>query len=236
MSAGRSTRRRPSSHGMYECLASHAAKRWVSLILIAGILTVDLGLHRQGGSFTVRATLDEPCHQATGLICLGAVTRFLGRPPLPPFGWALLIGSNAIDLDHLPLEFGSPVLTAGTPRPYTHALWIVAVLALAALAARRLSRCAGTPAFATTACALSGAACGVSDHFLRDVATAQMSMWWPITNAAVEISYWWYLAAIVVIVLIPVPVSRHRGRGQRGGGHGSGRNFARQSAHYQKSC
>jgi hypothetical protein len=194
-----------SLHGLYGWLASHAARRFVSLILIAGIVTIDLGLPWQGWSFTVRALLDEPCHQATGLICLGAITRFRGRPPDPRFGWAMLIWSNAIDLDHLPLEFGSSALTAGAPRPYTHALWLVAVLALAALAAYRWSRRASTSVSVTTTLALLGAACGVSDHFLRDIATAQMSLWWPLTSDAVEVSYWWYVAVIVVLALIPLP-------------------------------
>jgi inner membrane protein len=212
MSAGKPARQRSSPlTALYRWLASHVARRWVSVILIACILAVDLALPWQGWSFTVRALLDEPCHQATGLICLGAVTRFRGRPPDPRFGWAMLICSNAIDLDHLPLEFGSSVLTAGTPRPYTHALWVVVMLALAVLAvlaARAWSRRAGTRASATTVLVLLGAACGVSDHFLRDIATAQMSLWWPITDAPVEVSYWWYVAAIVVIALIPVTRQR----------------------------
>jgi hypothetical protein len=138
MSAGGPVRRRLSSLliALYGWLASCAARRWVSVILIACILSVDVVLAWQGWGFTVRALLDEPCHQATGLICLGAITRFRGRPPDPRFGWAMLICSNLIDLDHLPLEFGSSALTAGTPRPYTHALWVVVVLGLAAVAAR----------------------------------------------------------------------------------------------------
>jgi hypothetical protein len=212
MRAGKSVRVRllPWLTGLYIWLASHAARRWVSLVLIACILPVDLALPWQGWSFTVRALLDEPCHQATGLICLGAITRFRGRPPDPRFGAAMLICSNAIDLDHLPQEFGSSVLTAGTPRPYTHALWVVVVLGLAALAARAWSRRAGTRASATAVLVLFGAACGISDHFLRDIATAQMSLWWPITNAPVQVPYWWYVAAIVVIALIPVTRKRDK--------------------------
>lgn len=220
MSAGPPVRRRLSSSltALYGWLVSRAARRWVSLILIACILSVDMALPWQGWGFTVRALLDEPCHQATGLICLGATTRFWGRPPDPRFGWAMLVCSNAIDLDHLPLEFGSSVLTGGTPRPYTHALWVVVVLGFAALAARAWSRRVGTRVSATTALAAFGAACGVSEHFLRDMATAQMSLWWPVTNAPIEVSYWWYLAAIVVIALAPVPVIR---RLIRRGGDGS---------------
>jgi hypothetical protein len=117
----------------------------------------------------------------------------------------MIICSAAIDLDHVPLALGSSVLTAGTPRPYTHALWVVAVLALGALAARWWPGHAGRASPATTAAAiLLGAACGVSAHFLRDIGTAAMSLWWPVTTAAVQVHYRWYALAIVVIALIPV--------------------------------
>jgi hypothetical protein len=189
-------------NGLYRWLALQAAKRWVSLVLIAGIVAVDLSLPWQRWSFTVRALLDEPCHQATGLICLGAITRFRGRPPSPRFGWAMLICSNAIDLDHLPQQFGSSILTAGTPRPYTHALWVVAVLALAALVLFCRSRLTEKPAGA--AVILFGAACGMSAHFLRDVGTAQISLWWPVSSTPVQVSYWWYLGTIAGIAVIPI--------------------------------
>ena len=71
----------------------------------------------------------HPCHLATAMIVLGALTRWRGHPTDSRFVWAMLGASVLIDLDHLPLEFGSSILTAGTPRPYTHALWVVAVLA-----------------------------------------------------------------------------------------------------------
>jgi hypothetical protein len=215
MSAGKSARVRllPWLTGLYMWLGSQVARRWVSLILVVPVLAVDLGLPWQGWGFTVRAVLDEPCHLATGLICLGAIARFRGHLPDPRFGWAMLICSNLIDLDHLPLEFGSSALTAGTPRPYTHALWVVVALALAAFAARTWSKRAGTSASATTAYVLLGAACGVSAHFLRDIATAQMSLWWPVTKVPVEVPYAWYVAAIVVIALIPV--TRLHGNGDK---------------------
>ena len=83
-------------NGLYRWLALQAAKRWVSLMLIAGIMVMDLSLPWQGWSFTVRALLDEPCHQATGLICLGTITRFRGlycwpRPTKKPPGSAVVL-------------------------------------------------------------------------------------------------------------------------------------------------
>lgn len=205
MSLGEAARGLPSPRrGLYGTLPSLAARRWVSLILSVGIVVMDRSLPWQGWSFAVRALLDEPCHVATGLICLGAITRLRGRALGPRFGWTMLISSAAIDLDHVPLALGSPVLTAGTPRPYTHALWVVAALALSAFAVRWRSRRTGMALSATTAIILLGAACGVSAHFLRDIATAAMSLWWPVTSAAVQVHYRWYAVAIVVIALIPV--------------------------------
>jgi hypothetical protein len=200
---------------LYRWLASQAAKRWVSLALVTCVMVVDLGLPWQGWGFGARALVDEPCHQATGLVCLGAITRFRGRPPSPGFGWAMLVCSNVIDVDHLPQLFGSDVLTAGTPRPYTHALWVVVVLALAALIAHFRSPLAGSPLAGRPAAAaviLLGAACGLADHFMRDIAYAPISLWWPITRAPVEVSYWWYASAIVVIAVIPVTRRRRRSR------------------------
>jgi inner membrane protein len=203
MRLGKAARRLPSPNGLYGRLASLAARRWASLILIGAIVAMDRSLPWQGWGFAVRASLDEPCHVATGLVCLGAITRFRGRPPAPGFGWAMLICSTAIDLDHLPLALGSSVLTAGTPRPYTHALWVVAVLALGALAAWCWPRRAGRASPAAAASIMLGAACGVSAHFLRDAGTAAMSLWWPVTPAAVQVHYRWYAVAIVVIALMP---------------------------------
>lgn len=198
---------------LYGWLAWQASRRWAAVIVIVCILIVDLGFPWQRWGFTQRALLDEPCHLATGLVCLGAITRFLGRPPGPGFGWSMLICANAIDLDHLPQEFGSSVLTAGTPRPYTHALWVVVALALGTLASHRRSGCAGTASSSSMASIMFGATCGVSEHFLRDIATAKMSLWWPVTSSAVEVPYWWYVTTIVVMAL--VPVTRRRGNGNR---------------------
>ena len=123
---------------------------------------------------------------ATALLVLGAITRFRGAPPDPKFGWSLLAWSVLIDVDHLPQEFGTSVLTEGTPRPYLHALWVLGLLILATLGARYWSRHAKTPAAVAATQILAGMVCGIAVHFLRDVATAPMSLWWPVTKAAVQ--------------------------------------------------
>jgi inner membrane protein len=198
--------------GLLRWLARLVSKRGVSLALITAIITVDHTIPWQGMSFVPRALIDEPCAVATALVVLGAITRFRGTPPDPKFGWSMLAWSVLIDIDHLPLEFGSSVLTEGTPRPYFHALWVLVVLIIAAVATHHWSKHAGTPGFAATATLLAGAACGIAAHFLRDLATAPMSLWWPVTKAAVQIPYWSYVLALLIIVAMP-PVRRQKPRG-----------------------
>jgi inner membrane protein len=195
--------------GLLRWLARLVSKRGVSLALIAVIVTVDHTIPWQGMSFVPRALVDEPCAIATALVVLGAITRFRGTPPDPKFGWSMLVWSVLIDIDHLPLEFGSSVLTEGTPRPYFHALWVVALLIAAAVVTRHWGKRAGIPASVATTSLLVGAAWGISAHFLRDAATAPISLWWPVTRAAVQIPYWWYVLALLVIVAVP-PVRRRK--------------------------
>ena len=199
--------------GLLGWLARLAAKRGFSLALIAAIVIVDIAIpwagwsympRWQGLSFTPRALVDEPCAVATALIILGAITRFRGAPPDPKFGWSLLAWSVLIDIDHLPEEFGTSVLTEGTPRPYLHALWVVAFLTLAALVGRYWSRRALTSATVATTQIIAGTAWGIAAHFLRDAATAPISLWWPVTKAAAQQPYWWYVLELLAIVALPL--------------------------------
>jgi hypothetical protein len=190
-------------NGLLGWLATLVSKRGVSLTLIVAVVTVDRTIPWHGMSFVPRALVDEPCAIATALVVLGAISRFRGTPPNPEFGWSMLAWSVLIDVDHIPLEFGSSVLTAGTPRPYFHALWVLAVLVVAAVITRRWAQRAKTPTSSATVNLLVGMAWGVSAHFLRDVATAPMSLWWPVTRAAVQEPYWWYVLELLVIVAIP---------------------------------
>ncbi len=49
---------------------------------------------------------------------------------------------------------------------------------------------------------LAGAASGVAAHFVRDIATAPMSLWWPMTDMELQVHYRWYLLALAVIIAI----------------------------------
>ena len=184
-------------------LARVSSHRVVSLVLAAAIVLTDRVLLTRDLSFGPRALLDEPCHLATALIVLGALIRWRGRPPSTWFVWAMLSASVLIDVDHLPLELGSNALTAGTPRPYTHALWVVAALAIAAIIAGRWSQLSGGRAAAIVTGITAGAAWGVSAHFLRDVVTAPIALWWPVSSADVQLPYAWYPAALLILAILP---------------------------------
>ena len=191
-------------------IARLAANRSVGVLLAAYAFGTDWLIAWHGLGFTLRGLIDEPAHLATALVVLGAITRFRGAPPEPKFVWTMLACSVLIDLDHVPAEFGINALTNGTPRPYTHALWTVIVLALAWAIARRLTIRRGVPRPAAAELVLAGAAWGVAAHFLRDIATAPMSFWWPVTDAAVQVPYWWYVVALLVIIALPLRRQRKR--------------------------
>jgi inner membrane protein len=160
-----------------------------------------------GMNFAMRGLLDEPAHVATALVVLGALVRVRRKLPDQRFGWTMLACSVLIDIDHLPDEFGSEVLTNGTPRPYTHALWTVIALALAWAVARYIVIRSGRPRPAAVELILAGAAWGVAAHFVRDIATAPMSFWWPITDMEVQVHYRWYLLTLAVLIVMG-PIGR----------------------------
>ena len=205
--------------GVLRWVARLAARRGVSLALIAAIVITDLAIpwagwghmpRWQGLSFVPRAFVDEPCAVATALIVLGAVTRFRGSPPDPKFGWSLIAWSVLIDIDHLPQEFGTSVLTKGTSRPYFHALWVLLLLCLTTLLVLYWSQVVRTPVIVATMQILAGTTWGIAAHFLRDAATAPISLWWPVTKAAVQQPYWWYVLELLAIVAFPLVRRRPR--------------------------
>lgn len=156
----------------------------------------------QTHTFLPRAIIDEPCHLATAVVVLAAYARRQG-PPGRWFAGAMLSASVLIDIDHLPLEFGSTAWTAGTPRPYTHALWLVAALATVAIIATRRSRVSGGTGASMTASLSAGVTLGVCAHFLRDVATAPIALWWPVSSVGVVVPGIWYVAALLVLAAVP---------------------------------
>ena len=191
------------SGGLAQWLSRFVSQRSISIILAAACVVVDRLVHWHQMGFLRAGVIDEPCEIATALIIVGAMVRVRNTAPHPAFFWSMLAWVVLIDADHLPSEFGSLALTAGTPRPYTHALWVVALLLVATVPSRYWSAHVKTTAAMTTTRVLAGATWGVSTHFFRDVATAPISLWWPITKAPVEVPYWWYAVALALIIVIP---------------------------------
>jgi len=98
---------------------------------------------------------------------------------------AILVASVLIDLDHVPGELGTDILTAGTPRPYTHSLaTLVVLLGVAA---------------ATRSQVMLGAAIGVAGHLARDVGTGDgVSLLWPLTDAEASVSFLVYVCVLAL--------------------------------------
>lgn len=194
-----------SAGGLARQLAGIAAWRPASVVLALYAVGTDALIGWHGLGFIGRGVVDEPAHLATALVVLGAITRLRGGPPSPLFTWSMLLLSVFIDIDHIPQQLGTDALTAGTARPYTHALWLPVLLCLAWALARRRAALRHRPMPTGAQQVLAGAAWGIAAHFLRDIATAQISLWWPVTSFAVKVPYGWYVAALMVLVAVGPP-------------------------------
>jgi membrane-bound metal-dependent hydrolase YbcI (DUF457 family) len=169
-----------------------------AIALVAGVFLLDLLWGAVEGSTGTIAygLIDEPAHLATCAVVLLVVISLLGRPLPVRFVTAALIASVAIDLDHVPGYLGSHLLSASTPRPYTHGLLFVALLLALAAAVRGADK---------RQVAL-GVAFGVSAHLFRDVATGPgISFLWPALTAPIKVPYALYAGTLVAAVISLVP-------------------------------
>jgi inner membrane protein len=174
--------------------ASRAADRFSrlavpELIAAAVVLVVsDQALLRVGSHQLLIGLLDETAHLMTGVLVLAA----LRRPRDRAFALGLLAGSVLIDLDHIPKTLGIDWISQGTPRPYSHSLLTLAVLALL------------TCAWRSRRWLLFGALVGVTVHFGRDLAdqASGMPLFWPFTDESYNIPHLIYLALMGIIAAI----------------------------------
>jgi inner membrane protein len=159
--------------------------RLLPALALASVALLDLIAHSRSWGLLVIGALDEPAHVATALLVLLAVAgprRLLAHPRL---SGAAIVGSVAIDLDHLPLYAGLPVDVAGG-RPFTHCLLTAVVLAAAALAIARFRSI------------LTGLATGVLLHLVRDLPTGPgVSLFWPVSPTRFEMPY-----AVYAVILV----------------------------------
>ena len=159
----------------------------VATILLAG---ADWGARLAGDSLVPGGPLDEVAHFLTTLLLFwtlgeGACKRFL----VPA-----LIASVLIDCDHIPAQLGAWWLTAGTQRPYSHSLLMIAVVIAAAVLWRRRREVA------------VGVAIGLAIHFWRDMGEGGggVPLLWPISDHSFRYPHGAYVAAMIVVVAIDV--------------------------------
>jgi inner membrane protein len=174
-------------------------------ILFLLILVIDRWM--SGGAHTLFAMgiADETAHLSTMVIVL------LPFPALRNASFILgcLVGSVAIDVDHIPLYLGSDSLTAQTNRPFTHGLLtMVIVLALGLIAGGRW-RGIGL-----------GLVVGLGVHFLRDMATstAGVPLLWPVVATGYTIPYPIYATVMALALLATLAASVVDSAKQRGPG------------------
>ena len=141
------------------------------------------------GSLAPAGLADETCHLLTGVLLLLALPA-----SGPAFTAGVLIGSVAIDVDHIPALAGWDGLTEGTGRPYSHSLATPLALGVVALALR--------PPWRPLA---AGLALGVAAHLWRDLATgSSVPLLWPFSREPFEIPYGVYVVSLVVAALMIV--------------------------------
>ncbi|WP_222192803.1 metal-dependent hydrolase [Modestobacter italicus] len=134
----------------------------------------------------VVGALDEPAHLLTAVLLVGALSRWLSGRVV---GWAL-VGSVALDLDHLPLYLGWEAIASPGGRPVTHSL--ATVLLLVAAASLPALRSAGL-----------GLALGIGTHLVRDLATGPgVPLGWPASAQSLTMPYPLYLLVLVGAALV----------------------------------
>jgi membrane-bound metal-dependent hydrolase YbcI (DUF457 family) len=181
-------------------LPSRRADVTLTTALAAAVVAADLLWDRLVGSTGSLAygLVDEPAHLATCVVALIALTALTGARPPARFVSAALIGSMAIDIDHIPGYLGWHGLAGSLPRPYTHSFVLVVVLAAVAWASRSRP--------ARQVCL--GLAFGVSSHLLRDLATGPgIPVGWPLVGGAARVPYI-YLASLLALAPLAVALPR----------------------------
>lgn len=141
----------------------------------------------------VVAALDEPAHVCTGVLALSA----LGETFELPVVVAVVAGSVAIDLDHVPGMLGSDMLVVPGPtrtRPVAHSLTSLAVLGAASLLLRGTPR---QPMLVTAA--------AMALHYFRDItepSRAGMPVLWPVSDRVYSLGYFCYVAALLTLAAV----------------------------------
>jgi len=166
------------------------------------IVLLDRLLTLRDWNIPLRGLMDEPAHLLTAALVMSSFPRGWLRGRWP---WAL-IGSVAIDLDHIPMYTFARGLAEGG-RPPTHSLATVAVLTVLGVALSRRGR------------VLVGLAMGVGLHLVRDAATGPgIPLLWPASGSDIVVPYLGYACWLAVATciatwrLLPGKTSRRAAR------------------------
>jgi hypothetical protein len=98
------------------------------------LFAADQYVYQQVGSAVLpQAPLDWTAHLLTTLFIVWTIRPLISERQLV----SALVASVVIDVDHVPGQLGSHILTAGTSRPYSHSLTTVAALLVLAAARQK---------------------------------------------------------------------------------------------------
>jgi inner membrane protein len=143
--------------------------RYVRPLAVGLILLVDRRIWTEDVPLPIKAAADEAAHLAT---TLGLLSLLRGRRSRAFYAGAI-VGSVALDVDHVPLY---AMYEKPSARPGTHSLITVAVVAgVAARAAGRRRRF------------LQGVTFGLVSHLCRDLLTGGAPLLWPLSGRTVMI-------------------------------------------------
>jgi hypothetical protein len=163
-----------------------ARLRWRPLLLAGSVALVDAVLRASSPRLAVAAMLDESAHVATTLLLLGPAQLPRGSA----FRCGAIVGSVIIDLDHLPAVLRHHPLRSAEDRPVTHSMPTLGLVYLLAAAAGAPSRPARL-----------GLAVGVTSHFIRDLATGGLPLFWPMRRRLVCVSPYVYFLLLLGLAL-----------------------------------
>jgi inner membrane protein len=156
----------------------------VVVAIVVLLLICDWAYERVHTSVPLAGPLDESAHVLFVALLLLALGRRLGDR----LGRAALVASVAIDVDHVPAELGASWLTAGTPRPYTHSVLTLVVVALTVIAwrNRRLE--------------VVGVLLGLTAHFWRDLGEtgSGVALLWPLSSQSDSVPHAAFLASVAL--------------------------------------
>ena len=162
---------------------------WAAPAAVVVVLAVQPALDRLDpeAQFLQFGLVDWIGHLATGVVLVALL-----QPKLR-VAVAILVGSVVIDLDHVPLELGTDVLTGDAPRPYTHSF--VTPLVVLAVAAAARSEVA------------LGLAIGLVGHLARDLGGGDVLLLWPLSAQQESVPFWVY---VVVLALTAATAAARR--------------------------